>query len=57
MRTSAFTPSATPTQVMAALTLTLSAPGVPLLVSGTTVASTSVTWPSASLVQPVHSMT
>ena len=31
--------------------------GVPLLVSGTTVASTSVMLPLASLVQPVHSMT
>ncbi len=41
---------------MAALTLTLSAPGVPLLVSGTTVASTLVTLPSASFSEPVHSI-
>jgi hypothetical protein len=42
---------------MAALTLTLLLPGVPLLVSGNTVACTSVMLPSASLAQPVHSMT
>ena len=42
---------------MTPLTLTASAPGVPLLVSGTTVASTAVTWPFASFSQPVHSMT
>ena len=39
------------------LTFTASAPGVPLLVSGTTVASTLVTLPSASFSQPVHSTT
>jgi hypothetical protein len=57
MRTSACKPSFTPTQVMAALALTVALPGVPLFVSGMTVACTSVMLPAASFVQPVHSMT
>ncbi len=53
-RTSALTPSATPTQVMTPLTFTLSLPGVPLLVSGISLACTSVMVPLASFAAPVQ---
>jgi hypothetical protein len=49
--------SSAPTQVIVPLTLTASAPGVPLFVSGTTVASTAPMRPEASFSQPVHSIT
>ncbi|MNI67539.1 hypothetical protein D3C73_1231760 [compost metagenome] len=45
------------TQVMLPLTLTLSAPGVPLLVSGRYSAWTSTTSPASFLVKPVQRTT
>ena len=57
IRTSALKPSFTATHVMAALAFTVALPGVPLLVSGITVASISVMFPEASFTQPLHSMT
>ncbi|CFW39672.1 Uncharacterised protein [Bordetella pertussis] len=45
------------TQVILPLTLTLSAPGVPLLVSGRYSACTSTTLPDSSLVKPVQRTT
>ena len=54
---SARLPFALAVALLAPVALSASAPGVPLFVSGTTVAITATTRPDASFSQPVHSIT